>query len=283
MHIAILGLGLIGGSLAYALRGFRAATLIGYDPDASTLSAALTANAIDEAAPSPKEAVANADLIIYASSPGTILYNIKHTLHHLKQGAILTEIGGVKGSVSTFMEQFLPLHTDYVGLHPMAGKEVGGFANADGNLFRGTGMILTPLPRSKPSSRALLEELCVHIGSGHLATNTPAEHDAVIAYTSDLIHIASAALCAHPHPNITAAHTAGAFRDCTRIADIDATLWAELLTQNADAILPMLDAYISALSQVRNTLSSANTVELHALLESWGHNKRTLKSVGIGI
>lgn len=275
-EIAVIGLGLMGGSLAYALNGFRNCAITGYDTDAATLDAALERGAVGNAASSPREAVENADLTIFCSGPASIIDNIGASLGFFKEGSVITDICGVKRDILAFVQKHLPPGLDYVGLHPMAGKEVGGFVNADPAIFKGAGFIIVLPEKYAQSSVSLLEELCRHIGAGRIVTNRSGEHDRIIAYTSDLMHISATALCADYPESMTMAHTAGAFRDCTRIADIDAALWTELLTKNSENIIPHLKGYISALSALEKALEEDDRTYIHNFLQKAADNKRKM-------
>ncbi|GHU71156.1 prephenate dehydrogenase [Clostridia bacterium] len=281
MRIAVLGLGLIGGSLAYALEGFSDARRVGFDPDETTRAQALERGAVDEVVITPEECVRDADLVIYASSPHTIMENMRRTFPLLNDNCIVTEICGVKREMAEFVSGILPSGVGYCGLHPMAGREVGGFVNADKNLFRGAGFILVPASDAEvdePMKNAveLLTALCQHVGAGRIVVNNPDIHDSIIAYTSDLMHISAAALCDEFMPDMTLAHTAGAFRDCTRVARIDADLWTELLLDNRELILPHLTRYIDTLTRYADALGLAGQTDaaaLHTLLARSAVNK----------
>lgn len=272
-NIAIIGLGLMGGSLAYALHGFKDGTVTGFDTDIATLKLALEREAIGRAAASLREAVTGADLTIFCSSPNSIIKNMRQSLPYFKQDSVVTDICGIKKDILAFVRENFPPHIDYVGLHPMAGKEVSGFENADTELFKNAGFILVLSDNCKESSVGLLKELSSYVGAGRIAINHADDHDALIAYTSDLMHIAATALCADYPENITMAHAAGAFRDCTRIACIDADLWTELLIGNSGNIVPYLSGYIQNLTAFRNALKSGDKEFIHAFLRKASDNK----------
>ncbi len=276
LEISIVGLGLMGGSLAYALRGFRDCRITGYDIDEKVLSAALERRAVDRAANSLEEAAAVADITIFCSGPASIIRNMEMCVGFFKPGSVVTDICGVKEEIAAFAREKLPHVVDYVGLHPMAGKEVGGFDNADPGIFKGAGFIVVLPGRFRKSSVMLLDELCRYIGAGRIEANRPGEHDEIIAYTSDLMHISAAALCADYPDGMTLAHTAGAFRDCTRIANLDPELWTELLALNASKIVPHLKKYISALSGLEKALENDDREFICGLLKKTSENKRKM-------
>lgn len=274
--IIIVGLGLIGGSLAMALQGFRNAHLSGVDIDAATLEKALAAEAVDEASLEIPPGIREADLVILCVSPRHIPEMVKKNLPLLKPGAVMTDVCGAKTHLYEEIEGLWPADADYIGIHPMAGKEVGGFDNAEKGLFRDTGFLITPLRHTKAETIALMEELAAYIGATKIARATAELHDDIIAYTSDLMHISATALCMEPHLEMNRAYTAGAFRDCTRIANIDAALWTELLLYNDEKILPHLQAYIRNLEAFRQALEKRDENKLFSLLEQGGKQKKEM-------
>ena len=277
--IAIVGLGLMGGSLAHALKGFRDACLIGADTDVQVCRQAVRAGVVSSAHPSPDVILPDADLVLFCTPPHAIPELLRACAALCKPSVLLCDICGVKSPLYREIEAVLPKPMRYIGIHPMAGKEVGGFTNADGALFVNTGFIIIPTPRTVQEDVVLMRALARHIGVAHIAQIEPKTHDDIIGYTSDLMHIASAALCMDMHPGMTPAFTAGAFRDCTRVADIDASLWTELLMVNRTHTLAHLDRYINRLTQVYDALFAEDEAGLHALLLRAGDNKRRFKSL----
>jgi prephenate dehydrogenase len=275
-RVCVVGLGLMGGSLAMALRGFREAEIVGADTDPAARRKALEAGAVQAAYGGAADAAAGAELVVFCVYAHHIPGLLKACGPVLAPGAVLSDICGVKTPLYRELEPLIPEGADYVGVHPMAGRERDGFDNADGALYQNTGFLITPLPRTQPSSVALMEELAAHIGAARVAVSSPAAHDAIIAYTSDLMHIAAAGLCADFHPDMTLAHTAGAFRDCTRIADINAAAWTELLLSNAGNTLRELDRYMNSLTQIRRALAERDEAALYALLGRAGRHKREM-------
>jgi prephenate dehydrogenase len=275
LKISIIGLGLIGGSLAKALKGFGS-EICGCDIDKDVLRSALESKAIDRAEKKPRDAVSGADLIIFASSPETVIRNMSECLREgtgaHNDGPVVTEICGVKKEIIEFVEKNLP-DINYAGLHPMAGKEVGGFINSDAELFKDAGFIIIPSKNSNAKTLRLLTELSLYVGAGRIVTNDPETHDKVIAYTSDLPHIVATAMCRDFPPEITMAHTAGAFRGTTRVAKIDAALWRELLLRNAQNIIPFLETYINNLSKVNDALKNQDGEFIYEFLKSSSENK----------
>lgn len=275
-NVCIVGLGLMGSSLAYALAGFRDAVLTGVDADPAVVEKALAKGAVDRASTELLDLAPEADLIIFCVYAHHIPGLLERCMTYLKPGAVVTDICGVKTGL---YEAILPLprtDVDYIGVHPMAGKERDGFDNGEASIFRNTGFILCPLESTQPESVTLMKELAAHIGATKITVTDYRRHDEIIAYTSDLMHIASAGLCVDFHPDLTSAFTAGAFRDCTRVADINADAWTELLLSNGPNVVNALDRYLDSLSRMRRALTDRDDDALHDLLERAGHNKREM-------
>ncbi len=273
-HIAIIGLGLMGGSLAMALQGFRNAVISGMDANPSVRALAQNSGVFATVYDDVPQAIRDADLIIFCTYPESILSYLTEYAPLCKKGALVTEICGTKRHISQLAEN-LPI--DYVGIHPMAGKEVSGFAQAEAAIFKGTGFILTPTPQSSPDSVKLLTELATYIGATRIAVTDASTHDDIIAYSSDLMHIAATALCVSFPPTITRAFTAGAFRDCTRVAEINPTLWTSLLLENGDYILPHLDRFITHLQDMRKAIDTSDHATLHTLLTTANDHKKEMQ------
>ncbi|MDR2522661.1 MAG: prephenate dehydrogenase [Synergistaceae bacterium] len=274
--ICVVGLGLMGASLAGALRGFRDARITGADALEDVCRKAERAGVVDQAVTNAESVVRDADLVIFCVYAHHIPPMVEQCAGMFREGAVVSDICGVKSGLYAQLADLLPSSVDYVGIHPMTGKERDGFDNADPAMFKNSGLILCPLPSTRPGSVELMRELAGHIGASRVAVAAPAEHDAVIAYTSDLMHIASAGLCLKPHPDTGPAFTAGAFRDCTRVADINAEAWTELLMDNRVHTLVRLETYMEGLREIRDALMTGDGAALHALLKRAGENKREM-------
>ncbi len=271
--IAIIGLGIIGGSMAYALRGFKNATICGCDTDSETCKKALSRSAVNQVTSSAAEAIQNADLVVLCTYPDLIVDIIKNNRDNFKHGAIITDVCGVKTELTKRIEENLPHSCEYVGGHPMAGKETHGFDSAAPELFGMCGYIITPSASSTPHGIELVRKMAQYIGATRIWVASPEEHDSVIAYTSDLMHVSAAALCLEYNEKMNRAYTAGAFRDCTRIANINPELWSELFIENRGFLLAELEAYINSLEKFRTAIEDKNAGELCRLLSRVRENK----------
>ncbi|MCL2837870.1 MAG: prephenate dehydrogenase [Oscillospiraceae bacterium] len=269
--ITIVGLGLIGGSLAMALPGFKNVEIVGVDnnPDVIEKARKLGITTADAAT-----ALSDADLVVICIYPDNIVPFLRDNTQHLKIGALITEVCGVKEKLAAEIREILPETVDYIGIHPMAGKEVEGIDVAESTLFNDTGFIITPVETSNPDNIKFLEDLASYIGATRIATTTPRKHDEIIAYTSDLMHVASAALCLDYQPDMSRAYTAGAFRDCTRVAMINPELWTELLLANKEHTLTEIDRFLESIKSLRTAIERKDAQILRQLLQTVRKNKK---------
>ena len=271
--IAIIGLGLIGGSMAYRLCGFNGGKVIGYDTNAAICKSAAERGAVADIAQNVGSAIDGADLVIIATYPDSVAKIVKQNSDKFKKGAVITDICGVKSRISKEICSAVPDGVFYVGSHPMAGKEVEGFDNAEPTLFDGCGFIIVPTEKSDDKSIGLVSSMARHLGAARIAVNTPEEHDSIIAYTSDLMHISASALCLDFNENMNLAYTAGAFRDCTRIAMINPKLWTELFLENAEHIVMEIDRFSASLNKFRDAIANGRADRLFDLLSTVRANK----------
>lgn len=271
--IAIIGLGLIGGSMAYRLCGFNGGIVIGYDTNAAICESAAECGAVTDIAQDVGGAIDGADLVIIATYPDSVAKIVEQNSDKFKKGAVITDICGVKSRISKEICAAVPDGVFYVGSHPMAGKEVEGFDNAEPTLFDGCGFIIVPTEKSDDKSIELVSSMARHLGAARLAVNTPEEHDSIIAYTSDLMHISASALCLDFNENMNLAYTAGAFRDCTRIAMINPKLWTELFLENAEHIVTEIDRFSASLNKFRDAIANGRADRLFDILSTVRANK----------
>ncbi|MDR2746994.1 MAG: prephenate dehydrogenase, partial [Treponema sp.] len=196
--LGIAGLGLMGGAFAMALRrcgaGALGGQLLACDTDGGTLEAALDRKLIDQGFSTPGEMLPRCDLVFLCLNPSTLLRFLEKWMGAFKEGALLTDIAGIKGSIVEAVEGNLREDLDFIPGHPMAGAEGGGFANAEKCRFQGKNYILTPLERNRLENLEFLETLIRRMGFGRITRSSPAEHDRNIAFTSQLCHVIAAAL-----------------------------------------------------------------------------------------
>lgn len=265
MNVGIIGLGLIGGSMAKSVKSKTEHKVLGLDIIAETVTMAKMSGAID--GDLTDDNIADCTLVLAALPPKALLRWIEDNAKYLSKDAIFIDLCGVKRSI---YGQIAPIAAEYgfsyIGGHPMAGKEVSGFLNADDQLFLGASMILTPDERTDMRMLDFLKSFFLQLGFGQLTFSTPEEHDHHIAYTSQLAHVASSAYIKSPTAQQNRGFAAGSYKDMTRVARLDENLWTELLFANADNLTSELELYIDNLSQYLCALKKGDAETLKSLL-----------------
>ena len=270
-QIAIIGLGLIGGSMAMALRGFEDYE-VGVDQDPDTLAFAAAHGVADRLTDDAPAVLSQADVVYLCLHPRGIVRFLEANRDRFKPGALVTDVCGIKTAIVEGAA-VLPEAVDFIGGHPMAGRETSGIFHADGALFRGAHYIITPGPRSCPSHVALLERIARHIGCRDVVNTTTQKHDAIIAYTSQVMHIMAVAVCDDPDLFDCKGFEGGSFRDCTRVAALDVPLWTELFSMNAPALCTVIRTLEDNLRAYREVIESGDTQALAAKL-AWSADRK---------
>jgi prephenate dehydrogenase len=273
IRVAIIGLGLMGGSLSLALKG-RCALLMGIDPDHSTRALAQELGIFEHLSADPKDILPQSDLVILAAPVCTIIYLI-HTLPDIHPGsAVVLDIGSTKREISEAMDA-LPARFDPIGGHPMCGKTSPSIANADPSIFLGATFALTPLPRTSQNAIALAEELVYAIGSRPLRLSADV-HDRWVAASSHLPYLLASALV-----SITADEVAGligpGYRSTARLANSSPEMMLDILKTNRENILHVLRLYRDQLEILTDLLVDGSDSELErALVEAFTRHAELL-------
>ena len=262
-RLTVIGVGLIGGSLALALKQAGAVgEVVGCGRGRPNLEKALELGIIDRYARDPAEAVAGADLVFLATPVRTFAGLVRELLPGLRPGAVLTDGGSVKEAVAAAVEPLLPEEIQFVPGHPIAGTENSGAEAAFATLYRGRRCILTPTERTTPGALQLVEEMWRQAGSDVVRMSLR-KHDRVLAAISHLPHMVAYALVNavgsydHYEENILE-YSAGGFRDFTRIASSDPTMWRDIALTNADALLEMVEQFEGFLGELKADIAAGN-------------------------
>lgn len=273
MIVGIVGLGLIGGSMAKSIKEKTLHTVLGQDIEKETLMLARLCGAIDGQLTA--ERLPECDLVLLAIRPDAAVQWARENAAYIRKGAILVDLCGVKRAVCS---RLAPIAEEngfsYIGGHPMAGTERGGFVNSTADLFNGASMILTPDQRTDMQLLETLKAFFTDIGFAGLTFSTPEEHDRIIAYTSQLAHITSSAYVKSPEAQQRRGFSAGSFRDMTRVARLDENMWTELFLDNGDYLTEQLDILISHLQAYQAALKAGDAETLRRLLKE-GREKKT--------
>jgi prephenate dehydrogenase len=270
--IAIVGVGLIGGSIAAALkrRNF-AGEVLGVGRNASRLEAARERGLIDRGSTDLAEAARQADLLVFCTPVDLIAAGVREAAGHCRPGTLITDAGSAKQAICRELAAGLPDEVQFIGSHPLAGSEKQGYEYAEADLFVGRLCVVTPV---EPFDAAALERLVRFwraLGS-EVTQLTPAVHDRIVARTSHLPHVVAAAL-ASLLPDSADRFAASGFHDTTRIASGDPALWTAIVLANAEEILSGLDEMSGRLQQYRDTIAAGDRPGLHKRLEL-GKTKR---------
>lgn len=274
-HIVIVGLGLIGGSMAKALHGFEDYDIIGVDVSQPTLRYAVENDIVDRAEEDPKKALAQGDLVFLCLHPSGIVDFLETHKDHFKPGAMVTDVCGIKGAVLEAAKA-LPPTVSFVGGHPMAGTEHSGIQHALVDMFRNAHYILVPNEQSSQEHIALMERVAHHIGCANVVRTTPEEHDAIIAYTSQMMHVIAVAVCDDENLFRFQGFEGDSFRGCTRVAALDVPLWTQLFSMNAKALGDALEQLEDHIRQYRQLIQAGDTEALRARLADSSARKRKM-------
>lgn len=272
MNIGIVGLGLIGGSMAKSIKKRTGHSVYGADLDRETMTLARMCGAID--GDLTHENLAKCAIVLLAIRPGAAIEWAREHAAGMSRDTILVDLCGVKRVV---VKELTPIARQYgftyVGGHPMAGRERGGFASSLDDLYVGASMILTPNQGTDPAVIEQLRAFFLDIGFGGITLSDPEEHDRIIAFTSQLAHIVSSSYVKSPEAQRRRGFSAGSFQDMTRVARLDENMWTELFLDDADYLTAELDALIGHLEEYARALKDRDEEGLRVLLRD-GREKK---------
>lgn len=277
--IVIVGLGLIGGSLALALKGFEDFQIVGVARRQATVDYALSHGVGDEATLDATAALRQADVTILCIDPKDIVAFLAEHRNDFKPGSLVTDVCGVKSAIMD-AAQVLPPEVDFIGCHPMAGTEFSGIEHAFAEMFRGSHLILTPRESSRAEHVALMERMGAYMGCQDVVKTTPEEHDAILAYTSQMMHVIAVSVCDDPMLFTCKGFEGSSFRGCTRVAALDVPLWTQLFSLNAPALTSCLDEFIRNLQDYREVIASGDREKLTEKLTWSADRKRQMELPG---
>lgn len=281
MRVALLGTGLIGGSIGLALRRVPDVQgIVAYDRSESARRRAVDRGAADAEADSPAAAVAGADLIFVATPVASIPSVLRSASPGLKSGAIVTDVGSTKARVVDEVETFIDPGVSFIGGHPMAGTEEEGIEAALPSMFEGAWWILTPTERATPAAYRSLHAVLSAFGAQVMALE-PAHHDELMAVVSHVPHLTATSLM-----NLAADHgreqasllslAAGGFRDVTRVAASNPDIWVDICVENREAIVKALGEFVERLESLRSTIARGDTDTLRGQFLAAREGRRSL-------
>jgi prephenate dehydrogenase len=265
-RILIVGLGLIGGSYAEGLR--RAGYEVGaVTRSQKTLDYALAKGIIDSGSIEVTEDyVSRFDIVVFALYSHVFLSWIERYQGFIRPGALLTDVTGVKRAVVYKVQEMLRPDLEFVGAHPMAGREVYGVENADSSIFKGANYIVTPTPANTEQAVRTCEELGRTLGFGCISRLTPEMHDEMIGFLSQLTHCIAVALMNSKESEHLAKFTGDSFRDLTRIARINEGMWSELFLLNRDELLSQMDLFAEKFGELREAVAEGDIPKMQEMM-----------------
>ncbi len=276
MIIGVAGLGLIGGSIARALSESGKHEVFGFDINKSSVLAAKLVGAIKDEL--TNDNIENCEMIIVALYPNDTVDFVLKNAQRIKKDAIVVDCGGVKRNICA--ECGKAAHENgfyFIGAHPMAGTQFSGFTRSRGNLFKGATMILTPKDNTDIRILHKLRMVLDDAGFGEVNLTSPAEHDRVIAFTSQLPHIISNAYIKSPAAIHQKGFSAGSYRDLTRVSKLNEPMWTELFFENKDNLINEIDFLVEKLNEYSEALKTDDKEKLVALLKEGTDSKKQAK------
>ena len=269
-----MGLGLIGGSIAKALRTFTPHRVLAMDQDPEALDLAMACGAIER--PGYVEDLPQVDVLWLCLYPQAAVEFARKYGAALREDCIVSDACGIKNAVCPqLVELSRELGFVFVGGHPMAGKERSGFEASEATLFRGASYLLVPCG-APDWAKDTMKELAMDMGFGRVVETTPEHHDEMIAYTSQLPHALACAYVLSPRCPQHKGFSAGSYRDVSRVARINETLWTELFLDNRQALSRELSTLIENLSSIQSALDQEDGEALRALLRKGRQVKEAL-------
>ncbi len=266
MKIGIAGLGLIGGSMAKAFKFHTENEVYAYDIDEASFKRAVLVGAVDGRL--DESTLGECDVIIVALYPDAAVEYVCSNAEYIKKGAVVVDCCGVKQYVCAPCFQAAEKHGfEFYGGHPMAGTQFSGFAHARENLFSGASMIIVPNDTNDIFKLDHVKSIFTSIGFKNITITDAATHDRMIAYTSQLAHVVSNAYVKSPNAQVHKGFSAGSFKDLTRVAKLNETMWTELFMENADFLTEEIDRIADELKKYSDAIKSRDAETLCDLLK----------------
>ncbi len=275
MKVGIVGLGLIGGSLARSIKMHSKHTVLGIDLKESEMKKAELIGAIDGRLTDDR--ICECDVIIVALFPAQIVKYIAEKQHLFAEGTRVFDCGGVKQAVCETVDALAKgAKWKFMGGHPMAGREFSGFSYSKDDLFESASMILTPTADCPIEERVWAKDFFLEIGFLRVRFTTPEAHDEIIGYTSQMAHVVSSAYVKTDMALKHKGFSAGSFQDMTRVARLNEHMWTELFMDNREPLLREVQGMIDRMCEYRDALANGDAVTLKRLLAEGREMKEML-------
>ena len=275
MNVVVVGLGIIGGSMAKAVSEYTDCHVIGINRSDEALQKAMECGAIDEIG--TVDSLGKADIIILGVYPEIAVEFIRKNAGKIPKNCIVTDTSGIKSKICPELSAIANEYGfTFIGCHPMAGKEKNGFDVSEATLFRNASCII--LPCDAPQDKVdMLSGFMMKLGFGRVVYTTPEEHDRMISFTSQLPHVIACSYVFSPCCPNHKGFSAGSYRDVSRVANINGVLWSELFIENKQPLLTEIDTFIENMTEIRNAIEKGDRKELAELLN---RGKKIKESLG---
>ncbi len=264
--ILIVGLGLMGGSYAQSLssQGYEVGAI---DVQSSSIDFALKNGYIKHGRSEPDGSyISEFNLIVFALYPHIFINWIKENQKFIKSGAILTDVTGVKGSVVYEVQSILRSDIEFIGAHPMAGRESSGVENAKKEIFEGANYIVTPTDKNSENAISVCKKLGNVLGFKNISILSPEKHDEMIGFLSQLTHCIAVSLMVCKDTDELAQYTGDSFRDLTRIAKINDLMWSELFSLNKNELISQMELFEEKFRELKESIKNDDTENVRKMM-----------------
>ncbi len=275
-RVGIIGLGLMGGSLGRALVRAGGYKVYAADADEEAMLKGALLNAYDERL--TDDNARGLDILVLAVTPSQMRGLFDRFLPLLKEGALVSDVAGVKRPVVALMEEYSAKYPalSFCGAHPMAGREFSGVAHSTASLYENASVLLVPV-HTPLEELSALKAMYLAAGAEGVLVTTAEEHDIMIAYTSQLAHVVSSAYVRAESAEKHYGYSAGSFRDMTRVARMNSAMWTELMGENADNLSREVRALAARLLEYADALDSGDSAALYELLDAGNRTKLSVE------
>ena len=277
MNITIVGLGVIGGSFAMAFKEAVFEDVYAVDLNKESIEKAKNMGIIKDGSDNAKQFLEIADLVIICIYPRIIKDFMMENRNNFKDGAIVTDVAGIKGSLIKQLDDIIPDNIDFIFGHPMAGRENKGIDHATAECYKGANYLLIDTERNDDDNVLLLQAIIYKLGFKRIIRISSGFHDQIIAFTSHLPHVMAVSLInSDVEARNTEIYMGGSYRDATRVADINEDLWTELFLGNKENLLEVIDDFMAEMGRFREDLAKGDRVALNKRLKRATKRRRRL-------
>ena len=277
MNITIVGLGVIGGSFAMAFKEAGFEDVYAVDLNKESIEKAKNMGIIKDGSDNAKQFLEIADLVIICIYPRIIKDFMMENRNNFKDGAIVTDVAGFKGTLIKQLDDIIPDNIDFIFGHPMAGRENKGIDHATAECYKGANYLLIDTERNDDDNVLLLQAIIYKLGFKRIIRISSGFHDQIIAFTSHLPHVMAVSLInSDVEARNTEIYMGGSYRDATRVADINEDLWTELFLGNKENLLEVIDDFMAEMGRFREDLAKGDRVSLNKRLKSATKRRRRL-------